>query len=349
MKKVAPLLTITVLALHLNAQTITEVFLPQYLANGNTTGNRAPTAARLTIAGLLPNATYRYYVSGETNIPVGTGAGNYFGINNTANSAGYIQGYTTQKAFTGTLLANDENVSANRYSEFTTDASGSYTGWFALVPTSNARFTVGNNVRFGVILNNGAGGTAPAHYLYATSTLLSLGQGTGVGVNEATFLVGDTLGTAAGETMVLLYDNEAGSGRPVWGTWTESDGINATAFTLWNTYVTAGRWGAYVPNDLVNGIRRVEYWDIGSNTLLGYQTSANGIWPTINETPFLTANGDTTFKTGAWPTPSASSRLFPNPRRMRCLGWAASCGCCGDDGPERGFHHYGRRPVPAVF
>lgn len=149
-----------------------------------------------------------------------------------------------------------------------------------------------------MILNNGQGGTSVAHTLYTTSTLLSLGQGTGTGVNEATFLVGDTLGTVPGETIVLLYDNVAGTGRPTWGTWTESDGIDATAFTLWNTYVTCGRWGAYVPNDLANGIRRIEYWDIGSNTLLGYLTSETGVWPTINQTPFLAANGDTTFNGG---------------------------------------------------
>ncbi len=320
MKTPATLLAVTALALKLNAQTITEVFLPQYLANGNTTGYRAPTAARLTISGLLPNATYRYYVSGDTNIPVGTGAGNYFGINNTANSAGYIQGYTTQKGLGGTLLANDQVASANRYSEFTTDASGSYTGWFALVPTSNARFTVGNNVRLGVILNNGAGGTTVAHTLYATSTLLSLGQGTATGVNEATFLVGDSLGTAPGETIVLLYDNIAGTGRPVWGTWTESDGIDATAFTLWNTHVTAGRWGAYVPNDLATGICRVEYWDIGSNTLLGYQVSPNGIWQTINEAPFLLANGDTTFNGGV-ANPIGIVVPVPEPTAFALLGF----------------------------
>lgn len=86
MKKLTILLAATVMVAELNAQpNITEVFAPQYLANGNNTGYRAPIVARLTISGLLPNATYRYYVSGDTNDPVGTGAGNYFGINNTAN------------------------------------------------------------------------------------------------------------------------------------------------------------------------------------------------------------------------------------------------------------------------
>lgn len=279
------------------AQTLTEVIIPRYGVSGSTTALRAPSAVRLTLEGLQPNATYRYYVSGDTNSPPGTGAGNYFGINNVANNAGYIQGYTTQKGLGGSLLANDEFATANRYSEFTTDASGSYTGWFALVPTGNQRFSVGNEVQVGVILNDGAGGTSVANLLYTTSTLLMLGPGTGEGVNQGTFLVGDSLG-APGETMVVIYDNVAGAGRPIWASWVESDGIDGVPGSLWDTNVTPGRWGAYVPNDLENGIRRVEYWDIGSGSLLGVATDDDGIWTPINEPQFLTANGDTRYNGG---------------------------------------------------
>jgi hypothetical protein len=202
------------------AQTVTEVILPRYGVNGTNAALRAPSAARLTVSGLLPNATYRYYVSGDTNAVPGTGAGNYFGINNVPNNAGYIQGYTTQKSLGGSLLANDELVTTTpgRYSEFTTDASGSYTGWFALQPTGNQRFTVGNEVRLGLILNDGADGTSVSSRLYTTQTLLMLWPGTGEGVNEATFLVGDSLG-APGETMVVIYDNVEGTGRPIWASW----------------------------------------------------------------------------------------------------------------------------------
>ena len=280
-----------------NAQTVTDVFLPQYLANGNTTAHRAPTAARLTVSGLLANSTYRYYVSGDTNAIPGTGAGNYFGINNTANSSGYVQGYSTAKSLAGTLMSGNEDVTANRYSEFTTDASGNYTGWFGLVATSNARFSIGNDVRFGLLLNNGSGGTTVASTLYAANTMRSIGQGTNMGVNLGTLLIGDSL-SAPGETMVLLYDNVAGAGRPIWGTWTEADGVAATAFTLLNTYVSASRWGAYVPNDLTNGIRRVEYWDVASNSLLGASTDDDGIWAPLAGTAFAAANGDTTIDGG---------------------------------------------------
>lgn len=301
-----------------SAQTVTEVILPRYGVSGSALDLRAPSAARLTVSGLLPNATYRYYVSGDTNAVPGNGAGNYFGINNVPNNAGYIQGYTTQKSLGGSLLANDEFATANRYSEFTTDASGSYTGWFALQPTGNARFTVGNEVRFGLVLNDGAGGTSVSSLLYTTQTLLMLGPGTGEGVNQATFLVGDSQG-APGETMVVIYDNVEGTGRPVWASWVEPDGIAGTPGSLWDTNVTAGRWGAYVSNDLANGIRRVEYWDIGSGSLLGVATDDDGVWTPINEPQFLTANGDTRFNGGTTtligiiapiPEPSAAALLL---------------------------------------
>lgn len=290
-------LLVVLSATGLTAQTLTEVAFPRYAINGSTTAFRAPTAAWLTISGLQPNATYRYYVSGDTNVPTGTGAGNYFGINSVTNTAGYIQGYTTQKGLGGTLLANDEFATANRYSEFTTDASGSYSGWFALVPTANARFSVGNEVRFGLVFNDGAGGTSVAGNIYTTSTLLMLGPGTAEGANQATFLVGDSLG-APGETMVLLYDNVAGAGRPVWATWVEPDGISGVPGALWDTNVTDGRWGAYVPNDLADGIRRVEYWDIGTLSLIAAVTDDDGVWTPIPEEPFLTANGDTRYNGG---------------------------------------------------
>lgn len=300
------------------AQTLTEVYLPLYAANGNDTAGRLQTAARLSITGLTPNATYRYYVSGwlPSDGATDNGAGNYFGINDTPNAAGYIQGYTSQKGLGGSLLADNEFASQNRYSEFTTDSAGSYTGWFALVPTSNARFTPGNSIQMGLILNNGAGGTTIAARLRSTSTLLMLGP-TNTDAYAATMIIGDSLG-APGETMVLLYDNVAGSGRPIWATWVESDGITTT-FSLSETNAVEGRWAAYVPNSLANGIRRVEYWDIGSNTLLGVATDDDGVWPVLSDPLFAAANGDTTFD-GNFSNLIGIVAPIPEPSALALLG-----------------------------
>ena len=152
-------------------------------------------------------------------------------------------------------------------------------------------------MRLGLLLNDGAGGTALASTLYASSTITALGQGTATGQNQGTYLVGDSTG-APDETMVLLYDNVLGLGRPIWGNWVESDGITPGGMTLYEANVTAGHWGAYVPNDLVNGIRRVEYRDIANNTILGVATSENGIWTSLSGASFANANGDTAFNGG---------------------------------------------------
>jgi len=315
---ICSVIAVTAMALSTGAQTLTEVYLPLYAANGNDTAGRLQTAARFSITGLTPNATYRYYVSGwlPTDGATDNGAGNYFGINNTANAAGYIQGYTSQKGLGGSLLANNEFASQNRYSEFTTDSAGSYTGWFALVPTSNPRFAAGNSIQMGVVLNNGAGGTSIAARLRSTTTLLMLGP-TNTDAYAATMIIGDSLG-APGETMVLLYDNVAGSSRPIWATWVESDGITTT-FSLSETNATEGRWAAYVPNSLANGIRRVEYWDIGSNTLLGVATDDDGIWPSLSGPLFAAANGDTTFD-GNFSNLIGIIAPIPEPSALTLLG-----------------------------
>lgn len=279
------------------SQTVSEIYLPQYAINGNQGDWRLQTAARLSLGGLSANATYRYYVSGwsATDLATSSGAGNYYGIDNTVGAAGFIQGYTSSKSVSATsvLLGGNEFVAANRYSQFTTDASGNYTGWFALVPTGNARFTAGNSIQTGVVLNNGAGGTTEVTRLRTASTISMLGA-TNTDANAATMIIGDTLGTISGETMVLLYDNVGGAGRPVWGSWVESDGITSN-FGLSETNATAGRWAAYVPNTLANGIRRVEYWDMANNTLVGAVTDDDGIWTSLSGTQFSAANGNTTY------------------------------------------------------
>jgi hypothetical protein len=276
-----------------------ELLLPQYMMTGNTTPSRLQYVCRLRLNGLLANSTYRYYSSASTSSTITTAnaPGNFFGISNASTPAGYILGYSSGKSLGGSQIGatpnENEFTSSNRYDQFTTDATGSYTGWFSVVPTSNAVFAPGNNVYFYVQINNGAGGTSIATSYRTTNTMHIVDYGTTPGnLNQATAIRGTS--NVAAENMIFLYDNTAGTGRPLFGTWTENDAI-ATNFTTWYGTVEAvnGAWGAIIPNNLPAGVQRIEARSVTNGAILGCPSlDADGIWPgganTINP-----ANGTT--------------------------------------------------------
>jgi hypothetical protein len=272
-----------------------ELVLPRFAVNGATVSQRVQFAARLRLTGLSPNATYRYHTGASTNPAITTGGaapGNMFAINNTPNAFGHIVGYATSKAFTGQLLNGDSVRTTNSYCEFTTDASGEYTGWFAIATTSNAVFNPNSNCFLYIYLNDGNNGTAVASRYRTSSTFKMLRYGTTVTDSTCSAIRGNSL--AAPETFILLYDNEAGTGRPLYATWTENDGISLSLHNAWyypNVDSIDGAWGAIIPNENANGVRRIEQRDINGN-ILNFATDADGIWPsganTVNPTAGLT-------------------------------------------------------------
>ncbi|MEO5642562.1 MAG: esterase-like activity of phytase family protein [Bacteroidia bacterium] len=277
-------------SINLFAQTIIapadELLLPQYIMTGNTTASRLQFVCRLSLNGLIANSTYRYYSSASTSSTITTSnaPGNFFAISNTPTSAGYILGYSSGKSLGGGQMGatpnENEFTSATRFDQFTTDASGSYTGWFAVVPTSNAVFAPGNNVYFYVQINNGAGGTSIVTSYRTTNTMHVVDCGTTSGnPNQATAITGTS--NVAAENMIFLYDNIAGTGRPLFGTWTENDAIT-TNFTTWYGAVEAmnSAWGAIIPNNLPGGVQRIEARNVSNGAILGCPSiDADGIWP----------------------------------------------------------------------
>jgi hypothetical protein len=274
--------------------TITEIILPQYAVNGTTAANRLQYICRLQLNDLSPNATYKYYTGASTSstITTATAPSNFFAINNAANAFGNIVGQTSSKTIsptTGLLMNNDEFTTSGRYAEFTTDATGKYTGWFAMAPTGNAVFTAGNNVYFYVQMNNGSGlpaDTLITQSLRTTNTISMIAGGT-----TGSAMLGTS--SATPENPIFLYDNETGTGRPLYGTWAENDGILSN-YTTWYGAVEAtnGSWGAYLPNALPNGLRRIEQRDIASGLVAGCAaTDADGIWPTGNVNTVNPTNG----------------------------------------------------------
>jgi hypothetical protein len=274
------------------APTLTEIILPQYIqgVTGSNT-NRLPYAFRVKLDNLIANATYRYNVGFDTCLnsnPLNFGAG-----------IGLFPGASASASFT--LAATQGLSSVGQYGTFTASATGSYTGWFAGVPSANAsRFVPGNSLVAKIVLNNGSNGTTSSTALKTNSTIKVINLTTGSTLNDGTGFYGNSNATA--KNFVFVYDNISGTGRPIAGTVVEDDGALATSYASFyttNVNANAGAYGLIIPNQNTNGIRRIEQRSFINGSLAGCpSTDADGIWPsgtnTVNPSGGTTAISVTT-------------------------------------------------------
>lgn len=261
---------------------IEEIIFPQYIQGVNgTNANRIPSAYYLKINNLNPNTTYRFFCGLvlSTDLSTSSGAGNNIYVN-------YAGGSFTRS--TSPSLST-----AGNYSTLTTNANGSFTGWFVIEPTGNAtRFVPGNNLFFRITLNDGNNGTTAVNYRTSTNTIKVINLVSSAGSNNGTGLYGSSL--AGSKNFVVLYDNTTGTGRPISASFTEDDGTaNTTAnsySSFYNTNVNtiAGAYGVVIPNDNSNGIKRIEFKKNSDNSLIYAVTDNDAVWAetvnTINPT-----------------------------------------------------------------
>lgn len=255
------------------SQTITEVLLPQYISADGTVDPsddvKVPFVCRLTLSGLTPNATYRYYNRFVTASSSGSSNGDGYYI--IVKPSGDFARVTTASLST-----------AGRYGELTTNASGSYTGWFAAEPSNAPAFVAGTPVFVRIALNNGAGGTSVATRITASSSITVIGFGTTATDGSAIRSTAATAGTA--KNFVMLYDDAAGAGRPVAGTYIESDGTDNSLTTGYAPFYTTDvetidkTWGTILPNNLTNGVRKIAQYSLADGSELGNKTSPDGFW-----------------------------------------------------------------------
>lgn len=282
MKKIFLLLLLLLGVIGVHSQTITSVILPQYIEGATpTNANRLPFVFRAKLSGLLPGSTYRFVnqIVISTDAATTGGAGNCIFI----SSAG---------DFTRTSSPGI----AKTYGSFTTDANGEFTGWFVSEPTGNARFIPGKYVFMRIALNDGSTGTTAVTYLTTSDSVrvvkpdAAASDSTGTGVRSTTPL--------SAKQFVFLYDNTAGTGRPISGAFIESDGTdNTTANSYASFYATSvnavsGAFGTLIPNNLVSGVQRVEVRSLTDATITNSATDADGIWPSGANT--VNATGGTT-------------------------------------------------------
>ncbi len=255
--------------------TLTDVIVPQYIQGINgTNSHRIPFAFRVTFNNLTPNATYRFInqIVAAADASTVNGSGNpiYVGADGTFRQ-------TTSPGMT----------TAGQYGEFTTDASGSYTGWFMSEPTGNDRFTPGNEVFLRIRINDGNNGTTAVNYFTTASSVKVINFGTdNSNANQGTAVRGVT--DAGSKNFVFLYDNPEGTGRPIAGTSIESTGINWVALTSYAAFYrndvagVNGSWGTIIPNVSPNGVKCIAELSLTSGNLVNSVSSSDGQWGATN-------------------------------------------------------------------
>ena len=279
--------------------TLTEVIVPQFIqGNTGTNSNRVPFAYRVTLSGLQPNSTFRYY----NQVVIASDAANVSGAGNVI--------FALPGGFTETSSPSLSTLGG--YAEFTTNGAGTFTGWFITEPTNNAtRFAPGTNVFGRITLNNGNAGTAAALRLTTASSFQVKQLGTGPA--QATALRGNS--QAVAKNFIFAYDNVAGTGRPISGTYVESDGYaNSVGNSFSSFYATnvdgiSGAYGMIIPNTLPNGIRKIEQRSYATGALITCgATDSDGVWPsganTVNPTGGTTAIVITATDAAFNPTPT---------------------------------------------
>lgn len=257
----------------LNAQTLTELVVPKYIggktaASANNT--RTPFAVCIKIDGLTPNTAHD--VKATLELP--TAAATSYGAGNVWNGT----------AFSGNVVTN----------AFTTDAAGSSGPvWIFYQPTGNGtRFGPGqqHNIRIGAYPT---GGTAPANPLVGAKVITCLDLGTAALTPETTddgaYIKGSADPTVTGKFM-LAFDNTAGTGDPLYsyqirqatGTQPANTQLNVEINDIYMQAGTSavGDYPIIVPigANNPNGVRRIESRN-SDNTIFGYNTDADGIWP----------------------------------------------------------------------
>jgi len=264
---------------------VTGLLVPQYIqGEQDALGEnlvRVPYAYRARIDGLRPLATYRYgnRVASVEDAPLQDGAGNMILV--TGPASAWIRNTSAPR-----FLDADLGV---LHHTFTTDAAGSYTGWFVTEPSGNARFTPGHTVHPRILLNDGQDGEALQHVLALADevTVIRLGEAPG----EATAVMGQS--AAPARNFVLLYGDTEGASRPLAGVQVEITGSEIderyAPFYRQVVAVTEDFWGTLIPNTLPTGVRRVEWRSLDDGALLAAATDPGGFPGTVEPASGLDA------------------------------------------------------------
>lgn len=271
------------LLIHLSfGQTVTEVYLPQYvLASGSTTPPRVPFVCRLTLSGLTANATYRYYCR-------------FAASNASATSAGEGAFVYVKQSGDFTRVTSPNMASASLCGELIADASGAYTGWFMAEVAASTSFNAGSKLKFRLFLNNGAGGSSVSARPTTTQEITIVNYGSTA--TDGTAIRSTPVTGGVGKNFVLLWDkdNVTSTDRPISASVIESDGLDASnnfaSFYVNDVNGVDKAWGNVIPNNLTAGIHRISQHSLSTGTEVSYKISTDGSWPLLGGGRVSTVN-----------------------------------------------------------
>lgn len=260
--------------------TFTEIFVPSFLKGVGTFGSRVPTFALVKLENLHPNTVYRYFSGGRNvgytgNVETDNGAGNNLHYNHQTNKYQYnsIRDLTQQ----------------NAYSTFESDANGTKYIWLTLVPTTNASFNEGQRVYWILVLGTERGTVIKRYQTTNTTVALDFGNPP----NKCTGIY-DEDSWLPPKSFVCLFDDPNGT-QPITVAVVQNeeailqDGLDPQG----NPYPPQGpnyynnldnvdgAWATIIPNNLSNGIRKIEVYDRDGN-LIRRIFDIDGIWAGVN-------------------------------------------------------------------
>jgi len=255
------------------ALTMTEMFVPRFIKS-NVANNRVPTFALVKLDNLMPNTQYRYITGAVTSsAPSATiGGGNNYHYDATTGT--YLYSSNRTLASTASPATNSTFITGTNET--------SRMVWLNLVPTSNSAFAPGATTYWRVIMTDHAisGYQADTMHTASFTTPIDLGSGS----TQATGIYDSQSGLAQ-RTYVLLYDNEAGTGRPISTAHVQDDGTlsDTTTFAQFfkNLDNVPTSWATIIPNNLPGGVKRIEHRDMQGN-LVKFWSDADGVWAGVN-------------------------------------------------------------------
>ena len=181
-----------------------------------------------------------------------------------------------------------------------------------------------------IVLNDGGSGTTVSIRLTTSDSVKvvkldpAMSDSTGTGLRCAS--------STQSKDFILLYDNPDGAGRPISGAMIENDGTDNNGTnnyaSFYSNFVNGvdGAFAAILPNDLPQGIRRIDHRALTTGSLVGFVSDADGLWPsgvnTVNPTggtsELILANSDIQWTNDVSdaiqvPNDFILSQNFPNP------------------------------------